>query len=176
MTLYSLVHISQIPVHCSMCSYNCCFLTCIQISQEACKIVWYSHLFKNFPQFVVIHTMKGFGVVSEVEVDGFLELSCFVDDPMDVGNLISGSSAFSKSSLYIWKFTVQVLLKPGLENFEHYFASVWGECNCLVVWTFFGIAFLWDWNENWPFPILWPLLSFPNLLAYWVQHFHNIIF
>ena len=164
------------PICCSMSSSNCCFLTYIQISQEACKIVWYSHLFKNFPQFVVIHTMKGFGVVSEVEVDGFLELSCFVDDPMDVGNLISGSSAFSKSSLYIWKFTVQVLLKPGLENFEHYFASVWGECNCLVVWTFFGIAFLWDWNENWPFPILWPLLSFPNLLAYWVQHFHNIIF
>ena len=96
--------------------------------------------------------------------------------PMDVGNLISGSSAFSKSSLNIWKFTGHKLLKPGLENFEHYFTSVWDECNCVVVWTFFGISFLWDWNENSPFPVLWPLLSFPNLLAYWVQHFHSIIF
>ena len=87
-------------------------------------MVWYSHLFKNFPQFVVIHTVKGFGVVYKAEVDVFLELSCFFDDPTDVGNLISGSSAFSKSSLNIWKFTVHVLLKPGLENFEHYFASL----------------------------------------------------
>ena len=86
------------------------------------------------------------------------------------------SSAFSKTSLNIWKFTVHILLKPGLENFEHYFTSVWDECNCVVVWAFFGIAFLWDWNENWPFPVLWPLLSFPNLLAYGVQHFHSIIF
>ena len=102
-------------------------------------------------------------------------LACF-DDSTDVGNLISGSFAFSKSSLNTWKFTVHTLLKPGLENFEHYFASVWEECNCVVVWAFFGIALLWDWNENWPFPVLWPLLSFPNLLAYWVQHFHSIIF
>ena len=87
--------------------------------------------------------------------------------------LISGSSAFSKSTLNIWKFIVHVLLKPGLENFEHYFASMWDECNCAVVCAFFGIAFLWDWNEKWAFPVLWPLLSFPNLLAYWVQHFHN---
>ena len=106
----------------------------------------------------------------------FLELSCFFDDPTDVGNLISGSSAFSKTSLNIRKFTVHILLRPGLENFELYFTSVWEECNCVVVWTFFGIAFLWDWNENWPFPVLWPLMSFPNLLAYWVQHFHSIIF
>ena len=81
--------------------------------------------------------------------------------PVDVGNLISGSPAFSKSILNIWKLTVHVLLKPGLGNFEHYFASVWDECNCVVVWAFFGIAFLWDWNENWPFPVLWPLMSFP---------------
>ena len=83
-------------------------------------MVWYSHLLKNFPQFIVIHTVKGFGIVNKSEVDVFLELSCFFDDPADVGNLISGSSAFSKSSLKIWKFMVHVLLKPGSENFEHY--------------------------------------------------------
>ena len=87
-------------------------------------MVWYSHLFQNFPQLVVIHTVKGFGIVNEAEVDVFLELSCFFDDPTDVSNLISGSSAFSKSSLNIWKFMAHVLLKPALENFEHYFASV----------------------------------------------------
>ena len=87
-------------------------------------MVWYSHLLKNFPQFVVIHTVKDFGIVNKEEVDVFLELSCFFNDPVDVGNLVSGSSALSKSSLNIWKFTVHVLLKPGLENFEHYFTSV----------------------------------------------------
>ena len=127
-------------------------------------------------QFVVIHTVKGFSIVNDTKVDVFLELSCFFHEPTNVGNLISCSSAFSKSSLNIWKISVQVLLKPGLENFEHYFANVWDECSCAVVWTFFGIAFLWDWHEDWPFPVLWPLLSFPNLLAYWMQHFHNIIF
>ena len=152
----------------SMSSSNCCFLTCIQVSQESGQVVWYFLLFKNFPQFVASHTVKGFSVVNEAERDVFLELSCFFNDPTDVGNLISGSSAFSKSSLNIWKFTLHVLLKPGLEYFEHYFASMWNECNCVVVWTFFGFALLWDWNENWPFPVLWPLLSFPNLLAYWV--------
>ena len=164
------------PVRCSMSGSNCCFLTCIQISQEAGKVAWYSHLLKNFPQFVVIHTVKGFSVVNEAEVDVFLEFSCFFYDPEDVGNLISGSFAFSESSLNIWKFSVHVLLKPALENFEHYFASVWDECNCVVVRTFFGIAFLWDWNENWPFSFLWPLLSFPNSLAYWGEHFNSIIF
>ena len=87
-------------------------------------MIWYPHLFKNFPQFVVIHTVKGFGVVNKVEVDVSLELSCFFSDPTDVGNLASGSSAFSKTSLNIWKFTVHILLKPGLENFEHYFTRV----------------------------------------------------
>ena len=111
-------------------------------------------------QFAVIHTVKGFDIVNKAEVDVFLDSLIFFDDPEDVGNLISGSSAFSKSILNIWKFTVHVLLKPGLENFEHYFTSVWDGCNCAVVWTFFGITFLWDWNENWPFPVLWPLLSF----------------
>ena len=155
---------------------NCCFLTCIQVLQEAGKVVWYSHLFKDFPEFAMIHTIKDFDRVNKAEVDIFLELSCFLNNPADVGNLISGSFAFSKSSLNIWKFKVHVLLKPGLENFEHYFTSVWDVCNCAVVWAFFGIAFRWDWNENWPFPLLWPLLSFPNLLAYWVQHFNGIIF
>ena len=109
-------------------------------------MVWYSHFFQNFPQFVVIHTVKGFGIVNKADV--FLELSCFFNYPADGGNVISGSSAFSKSSLNIWKFTVHVLLKPGLENFEHYFASMSDEFNCAVVWAFFGIVFLWDWNEN----------------------------
>ena len=87
-------------------------------------MVWHSHLFKNFPQFIVIHTVKGFGIVNKAEIDVFLELSCFFDDPSDVGNLNSGSSAFSKSSLDIWKLRVHILLKPGLKNFEHYFTSV----------------------------------------------------
>ena len=104
-----------------MSSSNCCFLTCIQVSQEAGKVVWYSHLLKNFPQFFVIHTVKGFSIVSEADV--FLEFSCFFCDPTDVGNLISGSCASSKASLDIWKFLVHVLLKPGLENFQHYFVQ-----------------------------------------------------
>ena len=143
------------PVCFSMSSSNCWFLTYIQISQETGQVVWYSHCFQNFPQFIVIHTVKGFNIVNEAGV--FLELSCFSNDPMGVGNLISGSSAFSKSSLNIWKFSVRALLKPSLENFDHYFASVWDECNCVVVWTFFDISFLWNWNENWPCPVLWSL-------------------
>ena len=153
-----------------MSSSNCCFLTCIQISQEAGQVVWYSHLSQNFPQFIVIHTVKGFGIVNKAEIDVFLELSCFFYDPTDVGiwSLVplpflnpactSGSSWFAYCWILAWK------------DFEHYFASLWNECNFVVVWIFFRIAFLWDWNENRPFPVLWPLLSFPNLLAYWVQH------
>ena len=148
------------PAACSMYSSGCWFLTCIQVSQEAGQVVWHSHLLKNFPQFTVIHTVTGFDIVKKAEIDVFLELSCFFDNPVDAGNLISGSSAFSKTSLNIWNFTVHIQLKAGLENFEHYFASVWDECNCVVVWAFSGIAFLWDWNENGPFPVLWPLLSF----------------
>ena len=105
-------------VCCSMSSSNCCFLTCIQVSQEAGQVVWYSHLFQNFSEFVVVHTVKGFGIVNRAEIDVFLELSCFFDGPIDFGNLISGSSAFSESNLYIWKFLVQVLLKPSLKDFE----------------------------------------------------------
>ena len=102
------------PVCCSMSSSNCCFLTCIQIFQESGQVVWYSHLFTNFPQFVVIYTVKGFGVINKADV--FLKLSCFFHDPVDVGKLISGSSAFSKTILNIWKFMAHVLLKPVLEN------------------------------------------------------------
>ena len=123
----------------------CCFMSssnCIQVSQEAGQVVWYSHLFQNFPQLIVIHTVKGFGIFNKAEIDVFLELSCFFDDPADVGNLLSGSSAFSKTRLNIWKLTVHVSLKPGLENFDHYFASVWDECNCVVIWAFFRTAFL----------------------------------
>ena len=99
----------------------------------------------------MIHTVKGFGVTNKAEVDVFLEFSYFFYGPVDVGNLISGSSAFSKSILNAWKFLVHVLLKPSLDNFAHYFASMWDECHYLVVLSFFDFAFLWDWNENWPF-------------------------
>ena len=147
-----------------MSSSNRCFLTCIQVSQEAGQVIWYSHLLQNFPQFIVIHRVEGFDIVIKAEIDVFLELSCFFEDPVAVASLISGSFAFSKSSLNIWKFTVQVLLKPGLENFDHYFASIWDECRCAVVWAFFRIAVLRDWNENglfqscghcWVFQICW---------------------
>ena len=167
-----------------MSSSNCCFLTCIQVSQEAGQkkkkkeagqVVWYSHLFQNFPQFVVIHTVKGFGVVNKTEADVF-----------------SGTILLFQWSNGCWQFDLwfcclfsiqheqlevhgSQLLKPGLENFEH-LTSMWDEYNCAVVWTFFGIVFLWEWNENWPFPVLWPLLSFPNLPAYWGKHFQNVIF
>ena len=127
--MYSFSYLEPV---CSMSNSDCCFLTCIQVSQESGQVVWYAHLFQNFPQFIVeintqsliIHTVKGFGIVDKAEVDVFLELSFFFDDPVDVGNMISCSSAFSKSSLNIRKFTVHILLKPGLKNFEHYFASV----------------------------------------------------
>ena len=112
------------PVCCSMSGSNYCFLICRQISQKAGKVACHSHLFKNFPQFAVILTVKGFGIVNKAKVDVFLKLSCFFYDPTYVGNLISGSSAFSKSSLNIWKFSIHVLLNPSLENFEHYFTSM----------------------------------------------------
>ena len=151
-----------------MSSSNCCFLTCIQVSQEARQVVWYSHLFQNFAQFTVIHTVKGFGIVNQAKIDVFLELSCFSDDLADAGNLISGSSAFSKTSLNIWMFTVHVLLKPGLENFEHYFTSVWDECNCVVVLAFFGIAFLWDCFQElwWQTGLIPTFYLFPSFLVF----------
>ena len=135
----------------------CCSISCSVASWHAYRFLRRQVRWSGIPisfrifQFILIHTVKGFGVVNKAEIDVFLELSCCFDDPADVGNLISGSSAFSKTSLNIWKFMAHILLKPGLENFKHYFTSVWDECNCVAVWAFFGIALLWDWNENWPF-------------------------
>ena len=146
-----------------MSGSNCYFFTCIQISQEAGKVVWYSHLFKNFPWFFMIHTVKCFGIINKAKVDVFLELSCFSDDPTDDGNLISGSSAFSKSSLNIWKFMAHILLKPGLENLEHYFANVWDEGTCVVVnilWHCLSLRLVWkigfqSCGHCWAFQICW---------------------
>ena len=131
------------PVCCSVSSSNCCFLTCIQIFQEAGQVVWYSHLFQNSPQIVLILTVKGFGIVNKAELDVSLKLSCFFNDPADIGNLVSGSSAFSKFSLNIWKFTVHVLLKSGLENFEHCFTSMWDEWYCAVFIFIFNPKIIW---------------------------------
>ena len=181
--MYSFLNLE--PVCCSMSSSNCCFLTCIQISQEAGQVVWYSHLFQNFPQFVVIYTVKVLttGIVKKAEIDVVLELSCFFDDPMDVEYLISGSSAFSKSSLNIWKFMIHELLKLGLENFEHYFASVWDECNYEVVWAFFGIERKTDLHQScghcWVFQICWHIktaLSQHHLLGFEIAQlgFHHL--
>ena len=152
------------------------FLTDIQVSQDTGKMVWFSYHFKSFLPFVKIHTVKGFSVVNETKIDIFPEFLCFLYDPRNVSNLISGSSAFSKPSLDIWKFSVHVLLKPSMQNIEHNLTSMGDECNCPVVWTFLSTALLGNWNEDWPFPVLWPLLSFPNLLTDWMQQFYCIIF
>ena len=135
------------PVHCFMSGSNYCFLIWIQVSQEAGKVFWYSHLLQNFP--VCCDPVKGFSIVNEARVYVFLEFPSFLYETAKFLNLISGSSAFSKSNLYIWKFSVHVLLKPNLKDFEHYLASMWNEHSCGVVWTFFGIVLLWAWNENW---------------------------
>ena len=125
MTIYRLdILLSQFGTRYSMSSSNCCFLTCIQVSQETGKVVCYFHLFKNFPQSVMIHTAQDLSIVNEAEIDVFMEFPCFLHAPMNVGNLISGSSAFSKPSLYIWKFSVNILLKPSLKNFEHNLTSM----------------------------------------------------
>ena len=145
------------PVCCSISSSNCCFLICIEMSQEAGQVIWYSHLLKNFPEFVVIHIVKGFGIVNKAEIDAFLEFSCFTSDPTDAGNLISGSSAFSKSSLNIWKFSVHVPLKPSLENFEHYLASIWDECNCEII-GMDHLSFLFRKSLGWRIWVCWTLL------------------
>ena len=141
-----------------MLCYNCCFLTSIQVLQEANKIVWYSYFFQNCP-VCCDPCSQWFSIVNEAEVDVFLEFSCFFNDPTDAGNLISDSSAFYKSictsgisqCTYCWSLAWRI-----------WNISIWNECNCALVWTFFDIALLWDWNKNWPFPVLWSLLSFPD--------------
>ena len=162
-----------------MSSSNCCFLTCIRFHRR--QVRWSCILISlRIFQFVMINTAKGFGIVNKAEVDVFLEVSCFFDDlvshPVDVGIWSLVLLPFLKPAWASGSSQFYILLKPGLENFEHYFASMWDECNCAVVWAFFSIIPLWVWNENRTFPVLWPLLCFPNLLAYWVQHFQRIIF
>ena len=153
-----------------MYSSNCCFLTCIQVSQEAGQVVWNSHLFQNFPQFLVIHTVKGFGIVNKAEADGFLELCCFFNDPVDVGNLISGSSAFPKSSLNILKFMVHVVLKPGLESFEHHFTSVLDECNCSLSSLWHCLSLGLEWKLTFSSPVATAEFSkFAGILG-WKKH------
>ena len=127
-----------------MSDTDCCILIHIQVSQETGKVVCYSHLFKNFHS--LLWKVKGFSVSNEAEVDIFLEIPWILNYQSDVGNLTSGSSAFLKPSLYIWNFSVHILLKPSLKDFEHNLAIMWNKCNCKEVWTFFGIALLWDWN------------------------------
>ena len=146
-----------------MSSSNCCFLTCIQISQETGQVVWYSHLFQNFPQFIVIHTVKGFGIVNKAEIDVFLELSfSMIQQMLAIWSLVpllflkpAWTSGISWV-MYCWSLASRILSITLL---------AWDECNYAIVWAFFGIAFLWDWNENWPFPVLWPLLKHKHLVA-----------
>ena len=127
-------------------------------------MVWYSHLFKSFPQFVVIHTIKGFSVVDETEVDVFLEFPCFLYDPVNVGNLISGST-FSKPSLDVWKILVCIMLKPSMQDFKHGLTSMGDVCSCPMVSTSFGTTLLGNWDEDRPFTVLWPLLGLPDVLT-----------
>ena len=163
------------PVCCSMFSSNCCFLTCIQVSQETGQVVWYSHLLKNFPQFIVIHTVKAFSIVNKAEIDAFWNSLAFlmIQQILAIWSLVA--LPFLEPAKHM-EFHSSHIIKAWLGEFEHYFTSIWDKLNYKIVWAFFGIAFLWDRNENWRFPVLWPLLSFPNLLAYWVQHFHSITF
>ena len=165
-TICSLVILFPILIHfwvcCSISGSNCCFLTHIQVKWSG--IPFSLRIF----QFVVIHTVRGFPIVKEADV--FLEFSGFLHDTVIAGNLISGSSAFSKPSLYIWKFLVHLLLKPCLKDFEHKLTSMRNKHDYKVVEIFFGIALLWNWNKNLPFLVLWPLLSFPDFLTYWVQN------
>ena len=143
--MYSLPDLES--VSCSTSSSNCCFLTCIQISQEAGQAVWYSHLFQNFPEFIVIHTVKGFGIINKAEVDVFLKLLSFLYDPGNVGNLISHSSCFSKLA---WSSgsSCHIMLKLSLQDSKHDCTSMGDECNCLIVSTFFSTTLLGNWDGD----------------------------
>ena len=144
--MYSLPNFE--PVQCSLSNSDCCFLSCIQVSQETGKMVWYSHLSKSFPQFVMIHRVKGFSIVNETEIDVFLKFPCFLYNPANVGNLISSSFPFSKPSLDIWKFMIHLILKPSMQDFKHDLTSMGNECNWLMVNIFFGNTLLWNWDED----------------------------
>ena len=164
MTIYALMYpfLNLEPVHCSMSGSNCCFLTCTQISQEAGKVIWYSHLLKNSPQFIVIHMVKGLGVINKVEVDILLVFSCLliiqwmlaIWSWVPLSFLNPAWTSGSSKLMYYWSLAWRIL---SITLLKKCVSCVWDECNFAVVWTFFGIAFLWDWNENWPFPVLWPL-------------------
>ena len=160
-----------------MFSSNCCLLTWIQISQESDQVAWYSHLLKNFPQFVVIHTVKGSSIVNEAKVDVFLEFSYFFYNKTDVGNLISGSFVFSKSSLNIWKISVHVLLNPRLENFRHYFSRVLDECNCVFEHSL-ALPFLrLEWKLTFSSPVTTAeLSSFADILSAALSQHHLLGF
>ena len=132
---------------------NCCFLTHIPVSQETGIPI----SLRTFYNFIMIHTVKHFSVVNETEVDVFLEFPSFLYDPVNIGNLISGSSSFSKASFYIRKLLVHIMLKPSMQDFKHYHTSMGDECNCLMVSTFFSTTLFVNWDEDWPFPVLWPL-------------------
>ena len=171
--MYTLSHFfpSFKSFNCSVSDSNCRFFTYIQTFQETGKVILYSHFLKNFPQFVVVHTVKGFSIVSEADgnvIWDSLPLSM-------IQWMLAIWSLVPQTRLHIWKFSVHVVLKLSLKDFEHYLASKWDELYCVIGRAFFGIAFLLDWNENWPFPALWPLMSFPNLMTYWMQHFYILI-
>ena len=158
-------------VSCSVSDSNCSNLTYIQTFQETGKVIWYSHFLKNFPQFVVVIYVKGFSIISEADGKVFWDSLAFsmIQWMLPIWSLVP------QTSLYIRKFSVHAVLKLSLKDFERYLASKWDERNCMIDWIFFGIAFLFDWNENWPFPALWPLMSFPNLLTYWMQKLYSLI-
>ena len=174
MTIYSLVVLLSQFWSSQLFYIQSCFLTCIQVLRRQVRWSGIPISLRIF-QFVVIHRVKCFSIDNEAEADVFLKFLCFLHDPMNVGHLISGSSPFSKPSLYIWKFSVHRLLKLSSKGFEHCLASRWNEHNCTVVWIpghcpYFGL----EWKLTFSSP--WPLLSFPNLLTHWVQHFNSINF
>ena len=169
--MYSFLNLEQ--VCCFLSSSNCCFLTCIQVSQ---KVRW-----SGIPiSLKILHSLSWStqlkALAQSMKQMFFLKFPCFFLWYNRCWQLDLWSLCLFKIQVYIWKFLVHVLLKPGLKDFERYLASMWNVCCGAVVWTFFGIAVFWDWNENGHFLVLWPLLGFPNLLAYWGQHFNSIIF
>ena len=170
---YSFVDLE--PISCSIQGSNCCFLTCKQVSQETDKMVWYSHLTKSFPQFVTIHTVKSFSLVEETDRCFFLKCPCFLYNPANVGYLILGFSSFSKPSLEIWKFLVHIMLKPSTQDLKHDVTSMEDGCNCPMVSTFCSTTLLGNWDEDRPFPVLWPLLGLPDLLTNWMKHLDGMI-